>query len=100
MAPGMARLWNDHDERKWGDAPASPTPEPIEVGDLLVRDLLLGTIAYLVGVLRARLILDEPTATLASAINGACRRREFMAWLAEPMLDIPEHEDSASTTEG
>lgn len=99
----MARLWNDHDEQKWAaalSAPASTTSEPIEVADLLVRDLLLGTIAYLVGVLRARLILDETTVTLASAINGAYRRREFMAWLAEPMLDIPEDGDTAVATEG
>ena len=99
----MARLWNDHDEQKYAAALSVPAPavtEPIEVCDLLVRDLLLGIIAYLVGVLRARLILDESTTTLASAINGACRRRSFMAWLAEPIPDIPEHEDSAVATGG
>jgi hypothetical protein len=99
----MARRWNDHDEQKYAAALSVPVPvvtEPIEVDDLLVRDLLLGTIAYLVGVLRARLILDEPATTLASAINGACRRRSFMAWIAEPIPDIPEHEDSAVATGG
>jgi hypothetical protein len=99
----VARRWNDHDEQKYAAALGVPAPavtEPIEVSDLLVRDLLLGTIAYLVGVLRARLILDEPTMTLASTINGACRRREFMTWLAEPMLNVPEHEDSAAAIEG
>ena len=99
----MARMWNDQDDQKWGDAlgAAAPTAtEPIEVEDLLVRDLLLGTIAYLLGTLRARLILDEPPVTLATAINAACRRRELMAWIAEPMPDPPEPEDSAVAAEG
>jgi len=86
----VARRWNDHDEQKYAAALSVSAPavtELIEASDLLVRDLLLGIIAYLVGVLRARLILDEPTTTLASAINKVCRRRTFMAWIAEPMLD-------------
>ena len=90
----MARLWNQADDQRWPESmgtSAQVSSKPIEAINLLFRDVVRGSVAYLLALLRYRLrIASSPTRTLTEEMIDQCNQRLFAAWLAAPIADLPD----------
>lgn len=107
MLPNMARAWTSSDELRWSGAinaastalaGATATPDPPE---LRFRDIVAGSIRYLVAAVLHRLLLAaRPPRSLVAEIEAARDSRAVAEWIAAPIEEPPLEVEVPAATDG